>query len=65
MSTLGKRFAREFVPIIPLLPQRQDSLTDQLDDLRLVATRLGMYDAATWVGHYQDIERHNPRRRAS
>lgn len=46
---LGRRFAREFVPIIPLLPQRQDSLSDQLDDLERVATRLGMYDAADFI----------------
>jgi hypothetical protein len=31
---------------IPSLPQRQDSLTDQLTDLHAVANRLGMYDAA-------------------
>jgi len=31
---------------IPELPQRQDSLMDQLYDLRAVADRLGMYDAS-------------------
>lgn len=31
---------------IPELPQRQDSLNSQLSDLRAVANRLGMYDAA-------------------
>lgn len=31
---------------LPALPQRQDSLSDQLADLRQVANRLGMYDAA-------------------
>lgn len=37
---------------IPELPQRQDSLIDQLEDLVATATRLGMYDAADWVnGH--------------
>jgi hypothetical protein len=30
-------------------PQRQDSLTDQLIDLHIVATKLGMYDAADWM----------------
>lgn len=30
---------------LPQLPQRQDSLNDQLLDLRSVAIRLGMYDA--------------------
>lgn len=34
---------------IPQLPQRQDSLADQLHDLHIVATRLGMYDAADWL----------------
>lgn len=31
---------------IPAFPQRQDSVSAQLEDLRLVANRLGMYDAA-------------------
>jgi len=31
---------------LPVLPQRQDSVSDQLADLKLVANRLGMYDAA-------------------
>lgn len=31
---------------LPKLDQRQDSLNDQLADLRRVANRLGMYDAA-------------------
>ena len=31
---------------IPSLPQRQDSTTEQLLDLKRVANRLGMYDAA-------------------
>lgn len=30
----------------PQLSQRQDSVSDQLADLRAVANRLGMYDAA-------------------
>ena len=34
---------------IPKLTQRQDSLLDQLQDLILVANRLGMYDAADLV----------------
>jgi hypothetical protein len=34
---------------IPRQTQRQDSLSDQLADLRLVANRLGMYDAADWL----------------
>lgn len=31
---------------LPTRPQRQDSTKEQLADLRLVANRLGMYDAA-------------------
>ena len=31
---------------LPALPQRQDSLQEQLADLRFIANRLGMYDAA-------------------
>jgi outer membrane protein assembly factor BamD (BamD/ComL family) len=31
---------------ITSFPQRQDSTHDQLADLRIVANRLGMYDAA-------------------
>jgi hypothetical protein len=31
---------------IPQQTQRQDSTDDQLKDLRVVANRLGMYDAA-------------------
>lgn len=34
---------------IPQLPQRQDSTNDQLKDLRAVANRLGMYDAAELI----------------
>lgn len=34
---------------LPHLPQRQDSLCDQLWDLRYAAVRLGMYDAHAWL----------------
>jgi len=34
---------------IKQLPQRQDSLTEQLRDLRLVANKLGMYDAVDYI----------------
>ncbi len=34
---------------IPQLPQRQDSTSDQLEDLVKVAERLGMYDAADYI----------------
>jgi len=36
-------------------PQRQDSLDDQIKDLRVLATRFGLYDAGDWlaelIGH--------------
>lgn len=42
--------------VIPTLisqqPQRQDSLTAQLEDLRAVANLLGCYDAADWIAAY-------------
>lgn len=31
------------------VPQRQDSLTDQLADLCVLARRFGLYDADDWV----------------
>lgn len=34
------------ISILPVMEQRQDSLSEQLKDLELVANRLGMYDAA-------------------
>lgn len=30
-------------------PQRQDSLTDQMIDLYLIAVRLGFYDASDYI----------------
>lgn len=39
---------------IPALPQRQDSTLDQLVDLRSVANRLGMYDAADVIRNVID-----------
>ena len=34
---------------IPQLPQRQDSLKEQLKDLRIYANKLGMYDACDFL----------------
>lgn len=34
---------------IPQQPQRQDSLLDQLQDLRVAARRLGCYDADDYL----------------
>jgi hypothetical protein len=41
-----------FLDAIPKLAQRQDSTVDQLKDLRLVANKLGMYDAADVITRY-------------
>ena len=38
---------------IPKQPQRQDSTQEQLNDLRLVAIHLGMYDA---LDHLQRLD---------
>jgi hypothetical protein len=38
-----------------ILPQRQDSLLEQLEDLHQVAQELGMYDAADWMRKRWDV----------
>lgn len=40
---------KELIDKIPEMTQRQDSVTDQVKDLLMVATKLGMYDARDWV----------------
>jgi len=40
---------KEVLHQLPQKHQRQDSLNDQLFDLRFVANRLGMYDAADYI----------------
>lgn len=40
--------------LIPELPQRQDSVSDQLKDLKAIAVRLGMYDAADVIDRWQE-----------
>lgn len=37
---------RSVLESLPQLPQRQDSTAAQLTDLRVIANRLGLYDAA-------------------
>jgi len=40
---------QELLDKIPKMAQRQDSVTQQIEDLLLVATKLGMYDARDWL----------------
>ena len=47
--------------MMPKLPQRQDSVIDQLRDLRIAANRLGMYDAADVIRIM--LEEHNRKER--
>lgn len=44
----------------PKLPQRQDSLVEQLHDLFLFATKLGMYDAADWIVNGSKLSPNTP-----
>lgn len=37
---------------LPVWPQRQDSVSEQLSDLRLIANRLGFYDAADVISQW-------------
>lgn len=60
------------ISTLPTLPQRQDSVSEQLSDLQTVANRLGMFDAADAIrqwcenmpelkyGCYCDIEDNKP-----
>jgi hypothetical protein len=34
---------------VPQLPQRQDSLNDQMNDLYHIANKFGFYDAADYI----------------
>ena len=47
---------RDYLTKIPALNQRQDSVLEQLADLRLVANRLGMYDAADAISQLFDTK---------
>ena len=49
IETAARQQLVDVVRCIPQLPQRQDSTSDQLRDLRAVANRLGMYDAADLI----------------
>lgn len=40
---------QELLNKIPAMEQRQDSVTDQINDLIDIATKLGMYDARDWL----------------
>ncbi len=39
-------YKHALLSMVPQLPQRQDSTSDQLEDMVMVAHKLGMYDAA-------------------
>ena len=39
----------ELLKKIPKMAQRQDSASDQISDLLMVASKLGMYDARDWI----------------
>ena len=39
-------------------PQRQDSVNDQLADLRVIANRLGFYDAADAIGQIFETKKY-------
>jgi hypothetical protein len=41
--------SEELLAKIPEMAQRQDSTTEQINDLLKVATKLGMYDARDWI----------------
>lgn len=55
-SEHDKRFEYLYDNTIPPMPQRQDSLINQLEDLRRVAIRLGMYDAADWMARRYPLD---------
>ena len=44
-----EEYQEALVSMLPQMPQRQDSLSEQLQDLVAVARKLGMYDAADVV----------------
>ena len=62
LSTAGKSICEklfrteDLLRKVPTLPQRQDSLSEQLEDLFYIANKLGMYDAADWIL----ASKHNP-----
>jgi hypothetical protein len=52
---------KEMLRLLPEQNQRQDSLTDQLKDLIVVANRLGMYDAADFIAQKTQKRLPDPR----
>ena len=44
--------AADHIAAMPQLPQAQYDLTTQLDELHAVATKLGLYDAADYIGSH-------------
>ena len=49
---------KKVLAAIPKLRQRQDATNDQLRDLKMVANRLGMYDAADVIQNILDSYRY-------
>ena len=51
MEAAQARLARRkaLVQLMPQQPQRQDDLSNQLLDLRAIANRCGLYDAADYL----------------
>ena len=47
---------RDYLAKIPVLKQRQDSVSEQLADLCMVANKLGMYDAADAISQLFDTK---------
>lgn len=51
-----KTKVNDLLASLPALPQRQDSTKQQLSDLRMVANRLGMHDAAGAIRQLFEID---------
>lgn len=49
LGTLNQRVAEPAYWLAPQKPQRQDSLSEQVRDVIVLANRFGCYDAADWI----------------
>ena len=52
MSNKPIKTVNEVIKDIPIQPQKQYSLNQQLSELRTAANRLGLYDAADFIKPY-------------